>query len=440
MRVQHREKATLSIRADPAYLRLAVNFVENAALAFGLGKEEALALTLASEELFSYLCEVAAPEKEIHVSCKAGGYYVGLELILEANEFDVGAFNLTSCQASEEECQPIETGVLIASRMVDHFRLYQHGGRIHLILKKEKTYPVSTDTWIPEAPRLQEFSIRTSDVEETKILVRLLNAYGSIQLIPGRFSLPGKVVDMVSCGEYEIRVAVDEVGHIGGGIIWHNLGSLMVEYFGPYLFGDCTESNVAEALVDSCISAIARTKALGLITHHPLSNAPSEYFEFLGSFSVIRDDGQNVEIGASYRCLEEDVGLTVWVHPEVKSFVSAEYERLYFVRKIQMAGYAGESVPPFAAFSAQVERGRIKRATLEPVWWGADATTVLTAHLAAFEKENIFNVFFRMDLGHYWHSFLTPVLLELGFEPRLILPHAGKGDILIFQHKEGESR
>jgi hypothetical protein len=52
-------------------------------------------------------------------------------------------------------------------------------------------------------------------------------------------------------------------------------------------------------------------------------------------------------------------------------------------------------------------------------------------------KEGITNILFEMDLGKSWQCHFTQPLLETGFEPRLVLPYAGRGDLIVFQHKVG---
>ncbi|CAO0822135.1 hypothetical protein DFAR_2820003 [Desulfarculales bacterium] len=51
----------LSAPLDPDFLLVATFFAEQAAMSLGLGRAEALELTLASEEAFSYLCRVVRP-------------------------------------------------------------------------------------------------------------------------------------------------------------------------------------------------------------------------------------------------------------------------------------------------------------------------------------------------------------------------------------------
>ena len=38
-----------------------------------------------------------------------------------------------------------------------------------------------------------------------------------------------------------------------------------------------------------------------------------------------------------------------------------------------------------------------------------------------------------MDLGQAWQAEFAPGLAELGFTPRLVVPHGAKGDLLLWQ-------
>jgi hypothetical protein len=76
-------------------------------------------------------------------------------------------------------------------------------------------------------------------------------------------------------------------------------------------------------------------------------------------------------------------------------------------------------------------------AVLRPVWDGADASKNLEKHILTLKNEGIRSILFEIDTGHAWQANLTPILLENGFTPRLILPYAGKADVVIFQYREG---
>ncbi len=47
--------------------------------------------------------------------------------------------------------------------------------------------------------------------------------------------------------------------------------------------------------------------------------------------------------------------------------------------------------------------------------------------------EGLHNVFFVLDLSQAWQAAFAGALLPNGFEPCLILPYAGEGDLLVFQ-------
>ena len=87
---------SLQLRAQELFLPLAVTCTEKTATAFGLAESETLALTLATEEIFNYLHRVAAPDKEVEIRYRSGGYYVEQEFAFKAEDFDMKAFNLTA--------------------------------------------------------------------------------------------------------------------------------------------------------------------------------------------------------------------------------------------------------------------------------------------------------------------------------------------------------
>ena len=438
METSHLTEVKLTLQADLIFLPLATSFVEQSARAFGLGEPEALGLTLAAEEIFAYLCRTAAPGSEVQMHCTGRGYYVEQGFLFEVRNFNMRVFNLTASVPTCEPAETDETGLLIASRMVDGFRFIQKDKNLHIILTKEKTYPSFVDLPVPEARPLNEFSVRPPDSEELKMFVHLVNEHHLAQTIPMSFNFPGKVVDMVACGDFFVEIAADRAGHIGGGLIWHWDGVRLVEFYGPYLFNQPLESGMAQSLIESCIGAIARTHALGMINRNPTRALPTEYFDPLGSLTFRQRGGGALDMMAYYRHLEEDPGLLVWAHPSINAFVADEYQRLIFAREIRLVRDQGESTSPWSVISAELDRGS-SRVTLHPIWLGNDSEKVLEAYVETLQKEEILNIFFQMDLGRPWHCHFTPALLGCGFKPRLLLPYAGKGDLVIFQHEPGES-
>ncbi|MBI5247947.1 MAG: hypothetical protein HY912_00500 [Desulfomonile tiedjei] len=429
---------TLNVRANPMFLHLVTTFVEKSAIAFGLDEPEALSLTLATEEIFAYLCQSSSPDREVWLRCTGGGYYAEEEFQFEAKDFSMRAFNLTASPSVDSDPELKETGLLIASRMVDRFRFSQQDQELRLVLMKEKSYPRFSELPAASTQPLKEFSVKAPDPEELKLLVRLLNLSYPAHLVPMSFRFPGKVVDMVASGDCFAIVAADRSGHLGGGALWRWDGPKLVELYGPYVFSHEPDSIMAQALVEHFLGSVAKSSAVGVINRHSTPELPSEYFESLGSLTVPQEEGPPLTVPAYYRHLEEDLGITIWAHHSLREFLRKEYARLVFAREIRLITDEGESSSSYSVLSAEFDRGS-SRVTLRPVWWGLDTEENVANHVRILRDEGIGGIFFAMDLGKAWQSRFTPAVLNAGFEPRLVLPYAGKGDVVVFQLAGGES-
>ena len=193
---------------------------------------------------------------------------------------------------------------------------------------------------------------------------------------------------------------------------------------------------MSQALIDSCLSNIARIGAVGLISRYPSPELPAEYFEPLGSLIFRNEQNALLELTSYYRHLEEDLGLSVWSHDSIEPFLTDTYSRLAFAREIKPVRSGGESHSAFSVLSAEFDRGA-GQVTLRPIWWGGDSESVLAAYVETLLKEELGSILFEMDLGKSWQCYFTPALSKSGFEPRLVLPYAGQGDLVIFQHRTG---
>lgn len=431
-------EVTLTVRAEMAFVPLAVSFVENAAGAFGLEREDVLGLTLATEEIFAYLCTSGVPHEVVEIRCLGGVYYVQAQFLFEAQDFNMRAFNLTAVPNLQEEAKLEETGLLIASRMVDRFDFSAVGAKKQsLILVKEKTYPAVTDILTGEAHPLTAFSVSTPDPEELKMFARLVNRYYAGHIVPPFLRFPGKVADMAGSGDYAASLAVDTAGQIGGGMIWRVAGLKIVECCGPYLFNQIAGSGVAEALANSCIEAIARTDAVGLLNRYPTPEVPEGYFERLGSLVYRRCEHAPSELTVLYRQLVEDPGATVWSHPDLEEFLADQYRRLYLARRIQPVRSEGEATARSSVLSAEFDRTN-GLVTLRPVVAGMDAEENLGRHVEVLQQENLTGILVSLDLGKPWQSAFVPALLNQSFLPRIVMPYAGKADVVLFQHSKGD--
>ena len=425
----------LTIPVAAPFLPVAAAFTEKGTAALGLAADAVTAITIAVEEVLSYLCGMAGEKQTAEIRCADKGYYVLVEVVFTAKDLNIRAFNMTAVISLEDESSLEEMGLVIASRLVDRLNVrHDAGGRYVLQLIKEKLYPEPVDAPLPPTPPLEVWDIKTPNTEELKLLSRLVRGHYQDRFLPRAFMYPGKVADMVGCGEYRAAMVTDAAGHIGGGIFWHALGENTVECIGPYLFGQEAGSPLAAALVDHCLHAIAKTPAAGLINRFPTEALPSEYFERLGSYGICDARGTAVTVSAYYRQLHEDPGRAVWAHAALEDFLHREYERLVLPRNVRLVDHAGEAENDFSVFSVDFKRPW-GVATLHPVQFGKDAGENLANHVRLLGRVPFHCIFFEMDIGIHWQADFIPALLAQGFAPRLILPDAGQGDIVLFQRE-----
>ena len=75
---------------------------------------------------------------------------------------------------------------------------------------------------------------------------------------------------------------------------------------------------------------------------------------------------------------------------------------------------------------------------LTALWVGDDATAVLKQHVTALRQAGFSEIIFQLDAGESSQAILSPALLDSGFVPQYILPWGGKGDVLVWMHREEE--
>ena len=184
--------------------------------------------------------------------------------------------------------------------------------------------------------------------------------------------------------------------------------------------------------METCLAAIAKTPAIVLLNRFPTTDFPREQFESLGFVSVYGKDGSVSVRDAWFRLMQEDTGCVAWTHPVLEDFLRREYGRLVLPREMRTVGDCGERRHRHSVLFPAFDRLQ-ESVTLHPVWLGEDLEENLAQYLRLFRREGIPNVFFAMDLGQSWQAGFAPALTVNGFEPRLLLPYAGEGDLAIFQ-------
>jgi len=425
----------LSLTARPAYVSVVTRFVEAGAAAFGMGEKDALKLGLASEEIFIYLCTAVCPENALDIECFNGLYYTRLTFHFSAPELNLRGLNVASTGICIDEGDLKDMGLMIASRSVERLHLtVEKANRISLAVTKEKTYPKIVERLpCPEAPNT--LTLETADGEGVKRFALLVRQCSEAPGLPSFFDCPGRLADMVAGGEYRLITAMNAKRGIVGGVLFRDRTERIVEAFGPYILHAGEGKATAETLLDACLSRIARTKALGLLSRSGLPPVLEDRFEPLGHLVHYAPNRQPAEHPFFFRHLHEDPGCDVWSQGELTAWLELAYDRLVLARNIQTLRNMGETRSGFSLFSAELQRERAD-ATLRPLLPGADFTANLERHIRFIRKEGFLNLFFELDLGVPWHAEMIPVLTANRFQPEILLPFAGQADLVIFQHHD----
>ncbi|MHB8769994.1 MAG: hypothetical protein ACYC7J_03275 [Syntrophales bacterium] len=425
----------LHIEARAPFLPVVTQFVESSASLFGLAKTESLKLSLATEEIFLYLCDAVCAGEQLEIACQDGLYYTRVIFRFHAPQLNLKGLNIASDSARDGQCDLDEMGLMIASRSVDHLHIAEEKGhRISLAVTLEKVYPrFSEELPRPAAPA--GVIVEEPDRERVKRFALLVGRFSPERDRPPFFAYPGKVADMIAGGEYRCLTAMNQKREIVGGILFSERSERIVQFHGPYLFSEGEPTAAADALLTALIASIARTKALGLLSLSGLPKALEPQFEHLGSLSFPAEDGPAVGMSFFFRHLHEDPGTEVWAPADLTTWLTREYDRLVLAREIRIVRAMGETRLGASLFAAQIVRERAE-ATLRPLLPGADLAANVARHVRYLRADGLTTLLFEIDLGLPWHAELIPVLMANGFTPALLLPFAGQADLVIFQHHD----
>lgn len=415
------------------YLSDVIALTENLSVTHTFDDRETSSLTLAAEEIFLYLCQTGSPGEKVDITASGGLYYAQLDFIFSETELDFRAFNLTYKPDYENEEGIAELGLLLASRQVDQFSLTREPNHmLRLAVVKEKRYP--------SADRLQDvhgrgaagdYTVRLASPKDAEIFAGLANYYAVTQL-PAFLKYPGKTRDMVSSGGYACAVAQDDRGEQCGGIVWQSGASNMIECFGPYIFDRPGRIGLNSSLLDACLNDLAKTSAVGLINRYPGNTLPPGYFDELGSYSVYNDDNSAAVQVVYFRQLREDPGAKVWADPSLDDFLIQEYRRLVLPREVEFVLPEESDRTGYSVLTTRMQREQ-STVALSLLWPGKDIEQNISLHVKLLEEEKWSNISAEIDLGKPWQAGFAQALLKNGFMPRIVLPHSGQRDVVIFR-------
>jgi len=420
-----------------AFLPLAMSLVEKGAEGFGYGRREAGGLVLAMEELFSFYARQATADSAIDVDLEDQGYRLALTLTFRMANPDLRAFNLTwNCSLDSEESLEL-LGPMLAARSVSSLRLdFGTDDQVVLRLARNRAYPPAADVPLPPGGLKSPLRLLEPSADDLRHFAAMAVAAGS-PFLPGFLARPGMAADMLAAGHIG-ALLIEQDNWIRGGVLWHPLTGSCLELYGPYIFGPDADAQGVTLLLDAAVARISRSPYRGLVRRQGVLAGFERFFDFLGELHLRRGDAA-IRSTCYYRQLKEESSGTVYCAEPLASFLDKQYDRLCLPRQIRQAGSDPARLRDGSVLAVELEHER-SLAILRPLCAGKDMAANLTAHLDMLRGEGIGNFLVELNTGRSEDTAFAAPLAETGFVPRLVIPDAGQGDLVVYDHPAPEGR
>lgn len=427
------EILSLELPPDRRFLSSVTGAAESMALAQGLSAKESYRLVLACDEFFSYLCKVAVKDRPMRVSLKGRGFSVGLEFAFFATKLDLSALNFNAVSSLDDESgEGHELGLLLASRVAERCGLEMRGADSFLLTAEvDKIYAKYQASPLPLGTGEATRPGSADDPDSLRHAVILALSNYPAWNLPAAFASPERYADMSLAGVFRNVIMLDAASKPVGLLSWRGSGERGLQFSGPFVLSSHGRERTAKLLMESFLEIVGREKATGVFSERCTAETPPGYFETLGELDYSGSCG-NFSYPVVFRMLREDSGATVWADDQLKPFLRSNYERLSLMREILPLDKPGGS---FGASLVSTSLSRSKSlAQLTPLLGGEDLQANLISHASLLREKGYSNILFNLDLGQAWQAGLHPAVAGAGFVPRLVLPGAGRSDIVVFQH------
>jgi hypothetical protein len=429
--------AVVSLQTPPeiAFARVLTTAAEAMALRRGLGRRENIRFQLTVEEFFCYLVQIADGTNPIRTVLTGNRHQLRVAISFAATTLSLGALNASAVTTIDVDGEPSrDMGLLLASKVADRFHI-THEGQTNFCLEAEvdKVYPPAPACSSPVAFRPPYKAGLCRDPGQLGHAAALAASVYPAWYCPASFQTPGKFADMVEDGQKTCVAAFDAAGEVAGLLCWSPCGKTGLHFSGPFVFTPPADAGqVAALLTDRFLEAVARESRDIVFSQRATPDAPPGYFESLGALTLVGKEG-TYQQPVLYRHLREDAGTAVWCHAALEDFLREAYDNLAMCRDILPAEPPAVRERKQSLLSTTLDHKK-NLAELWPLLDGEDMAANLASHVRAFTDKGIDNILFYMDLSHAWEAALAGDLLQAGFTPRLVLPHGGHGDVVVFQY------
>ncbi len=415
--------------ADPARAAAVQAGVEQAALDFRLDASGAARLGQAVEEVFVHVA-TQAPGSAFELQLRDRHHAVEARLHCRLPSEELHWFNLTRPIDVEDTAALGALGLLLASRLVDRLSVdLDPDGGVRLVLEQSRQYSAPIDPAEPEEIGLGDAAASArlvpADADGMAALAGLFRRRFGIAA-PWAFEADGLAIDLAAAGELSALVARGGAGRVLGGVAWTARSARLIEVLGPVSARD--DAALAGRLVEGVVRALAGTTATMIFSEERGPGFPSDEFDCLGQLGSrplhYRALGENVA--------GEGVAGVAWADAASRPFLEVFYEALGLDRDIR------DIVPDPAPrrrnglLAAEVDR-LASRVTLRPLIDGVDLPTLIAAHVDRFADEGLDDFRFETDHGVPWQGGLGYDLMRAGFSPRVVLPLAARGDVVVWE-------
>ncbi len=415
-----------------AFLPLAMEFADKGARGFGYGHRETAGLVLAVEELFSFYAERAAAGSVAEIELEDQGFRLALSISFRAANPDLRAFNLTWRPSHDSEESLAMLGPMIAARSVSGLRLdFGADERVAIFVTRDRDYPSAGPVPLPPPGAAGAVRLADPSPDDLRHFAAMTVASGS-PFIPSFLARPGMAADMLGAGHLHGVLAL-KGDWIAGGVLWRPLTGTCIELYGPYLFSDDPDDAILTMLLDEAIGRISRSSYLGLMRRQGELPGHERFFDFLGELEMTGTSGNAAHATYYFRQLREESGGVVYCSGPLTPFLEGEYERLCLPRQVRESNGDISRLRDASVLAVELEYPR-SLAIIRPLCAGKDMTANLSAHLDLLAGEGIANFIVELDTGRGEETAFAAALEETGFVPRLLIPDAGQGDLVIYDH------
>ncbi len=426
------DSATTCIPFHRAFLPLAMEFIDKGGRGFGYKDREVGGLVLAIEELFTFYVQQATGGAVVDIQLEDQGYRLALTISLRMTNPDLRAFNLTWNLNPDSEESLAMLGPMIAARSVSSLRLdFGPDEQVVLRMTRDRDYPPPGPVALPPREGVGTLRLCDPSAADVKHFAAMVTA-ADASFVPAFLACPDMVADMLSFGHLNVILATRD-DWIVGGLLWRPLTDSCLELFGPYRFCDDPDERTLTLLLDEAVARISRTNYRGLLRRQGMLPGHERFFDLLGVLERTGMSGEAALHTYYYRQLKEESSGVVYCGGALADFLSAQYQRLCLPRQLRETTVDLSRLRDASVLAVELEYAH-SLAVIRPLCSGKDMAANLSAHLDLLQHEGVGNFQVEINTGRSEDMAFAEALEQAGFVPSLLIPDAGQGDLVIFNH------